>query len=271
MLYYHEKTVAGGESMGNNTKKFVLTGLMTSLVFVLTFIFPIPVPYTSGYIHLGDSMIYISVIVLGPVYGAFASGVGSMLADLLAGYAHYAIPTLVIKSFMALIMGLIMSGRTKKASTYSVVTALTVWLFFSAGSIIYLKSQVRSIGFDQLVSIIAGADATQEAIADTSRMVSNLPLYLTAGLGLLLVALTLISWFISRHDGQKAFGLKAIIGMSAAGMCMVMGYFLVESFMYSPISALLSVPMNMIQFFAGVITASLLAPAITKMRLYRYR
>ena len=58
--------------MNRNTRKYVLTGLLTALIFALTFVFHIPVPYTSGYIHLGDSMIYIS-IVLGPFFGAFAS------------------------------------------------------------------------------------------------------------------------------------------------------------------------------------------------------
>ncbi|MGI6621801.1 MAG: hypothetical protein GX227_02320 [Clostridiaceae bacterium] len=252
--------------MGSKTKKFVLTGLMTSLVFVLTFIFPVPVPYTSGYIHLGDSMIYISVIILGPYFGAFASGVGSMLADLLAGYAQYAVPTLIIKSFMAFIMGLILSGKTRKTTIYSVITALSVWLAFSAGSVIYLNKQIHSIGFDELVGMIAGTDATQEAITSTARLVKNLPLYLTIGLGLLIVVLSAISWLMSKHDGHKVFSLKAVIGMSAAGMCMVMGYFLAESLMYTPIAALLSVPMNMIQFFAGVITAGIFAPAITKLK-----
>lgn len=255
--------------MGSKTRKFVLTGLMTSLVFVLTFIFPIPVPFTSGYIHLGDSMIYISVIILGPFFGAFASGVGSMLADLLAGYAQYAIPTLIIKSTMALVMGLIISGKTRKSSVYSTITALTVWLAFSAGSVIYLKNQINSLGFEALVEKIAGADANQEAINHATGLVNNLPLYLSLGLGLLIVILSAIAYLVSKRDGNKLFSLKAAIGMSAAGMCMVMGYFFVESFMYTPIAALLSVPMNMIQFFAGVIAASLFAPAITKIKVHQ--
>jgi len=253
--------------MAGSTRKFVLTGLMTSLVLVLTFILPVPVPYTSGYIHLGDSMIYISVIILGPVYGAFASGVGSMLADLLAGYAQYAIPTLVIKSLMAMIMGLILSGRTKKASFCSAGAAVAVWFVFTAGSVVYLKSMVSSKGIDALVSIIAGEKAAEEAAANAARMVNNLPVYLSVSLAILIAVLSLIAWFITKKDGYKAFTLRAVIGMSAAGMCMVLGYFTVESFMYSPIAALMSVPMNMIQFFAGVVTASLLAPVAGKFKI----
>lgn len=257
----------GGKALNNNTKKFVLTGLMTALVFVLTFIFPIPVPYTSGYIHLGDSMIYISVIVLGPIYGAFASGVGSMLADLLAGYAQYALPTLIIKSLMALIMGLIIKGKTKKTFTGSAITALLIWMGFTSGSIIFLRNQIAIIGQQNLINMVAGSDADQATIDRTARIVENLPLYMVTGMILLIVILSCMAFILSKRHENKTFNIKATIGMSIAGMCMVMGYFTVETFMYSPVAALLSVPMNMIQFFAGIMAASLFAPAMRKARL----
>jgi len=254
--------------LSKNTKKYVFTGLMTALIFALTFLFHIPVPYTSGYIHLGDSMIYISVIVLGPFFGAFASGVGSMLADLLSGYAHYAIPTLIIKSIMALIMGLLLSGRTKKATITSMFAALAVWIAFSVSSVIYLKNQIASIGKVNLVNTLAGADADFETLNRTSRIIENFPVYLTFGLVILLVTLSVLANLISKRDGNNVLNMKAILGMSGAGMCMVIGYYLVESFMYSPIAALMSIPMNMIQFFAGVIAASFFMPAIRKAQLY---
>lgn len=257
--------------MNRNTRKYVLTGLLTALIFALTFVFHIPVPYTAGYIHLGDSMIYISVIVLGPFFGAFASGVGSMLADLISGYAQYAFPTLIIKSIMALIMGLLLSGRTKKATTTSVFAALAVWIAFSVSSVIYLKNQIASIGKVNLVNTLAGADADLDTLNRTSLIIENFPVYLTIGLVVLLVTLSLLAYLISKRDGNNFFNLKAIMGMGAAGMCMVMGYFLVESFMYSPVAALMSIPMNMIQFFAGVTAAGLFMPAIRKAQLYSER
>ncbi|NLX64177.1 MAG: ECF transporter S component [Clostridiaceae bacterium] len=257
--------------MGKNTKKYIITGLMTAFVFALTFVFHIPVPYTSGYIHLGDSMIYLSVIILGPFFGAFASGIGSMLADLLAGYAHYAVPTLIIKSVMAIIMGLLLSGRTKKAAVASVLSSLAVWIAFSAGSIIYLKNQIAIIGKENLVNSLSGTDADLETIQQTSRIIDNFPVYLTAGLAVLIITLSVLSYFISKRGGNDIFNMKAIFGMSGAGMCMVIGYFIVESFMYSPIAALMSVPMNMIQFFAGVTAAGIFMPAIKKARLYADR
>ena len=43
-----------------------------------------PVPFTRGYIHLGDSMIFIAAILFGWRVGALAGGLGSALADVVA-------------------------------------------------------------------------------------------------------------------------------------------------------------------------------------------
>ncbi len=253
--------------MEKSTKKYVLTGLMTSLVFVLTFLVKIPVPYTSGYIHLGDSMIYVSVILLGPVFGAFASGVGSMLADITGGFLQYALPTLIIKALMALVMGLILSGKTRKASITSVVAACSVWIAFSAGTLVYLTKQIQLIGQSQIIGEIVGADADAATLTQANKTLNQLPLYLTVGIAALILILAIAAYFISKREGSKVFTIKAIVGMTAAGMCMVMGYFLVESFMYTPVAAILSIPMNLVQFFGGVTAASLFVPAIQKAGL----
>ncbi|MCX7772962.1 MAG: ECF transporter S component [Clostridia bacterium] len=253
--------------MSGNTRKYVLTGLMTALVFVLTFLVKIPVPYTSGYIHLGDSMIYLSVIVLGPFYGAFASGVGSMLSDILGGYAQYAIPTLVIKSLMALIMGLVLSGKTRRASVTSIVSAFLVWVAFSAGTMLYLQGQIQRIGESKLVTDIAGPTADAATIKSTTDVLHLLPLYFIVGVAATIAIFSIAFYFFSKRDGNQVFTVRAIVGMTAAGMCMVMGYFVVESFMYSPVAAIFSVPMNMVQFFGGVTAASIFAPAVKRASL----
>lgn len=250
----------------SSLKKYILTGLMTALVFVLTFLIKIPVPYTSGYIHLGDSMIYISVMILGPVFGAFASGVGSMLADIVGGYVQYALPTLIIKSLMAFIMGLVLSGKTRKSSVVSAITSITVWMVFSGGIVFYLRSQINKAGQDNIIKEVAGADADADALRQTAEALKNLPIYILIGLTVLIVILAAAAWFISMRTSGNGFTVKAILGMSAAGMCMVMGYYLVESFMYSPVTAIFSIPANLIQFFGGIIAAGIFAPAVRRAR-----
>ena len=70
---------------GKNIRKLVLAALLAALTAVATMIIRIPTP-TQGYIHLGDGMVLICGILLGPGLGALAAGIGSMMADLIGGY-----------------------------------------------------------------------------------------------------------------------------------------------------------------------------------------
>ena len=96
------------------TNKLVLTALMVCLVLLATYIIKIPSPFTQGYVHLGDTMVFLSVLLLGKKGGAVAAGLGSALADLLGGYAAYAPWTFLIKALMAFIMGAFIEAATKK-------------------------------------------------------------------------------------------------------------------------------------------------------------
>jgi uncharacterized membrane protein len=89
----------------NKTKKLALNGLLIALVTVATYLIRIPVPTTSGYINAGDSMIFLASILFGPQVGLIAGGLGSALADLLAGYAQYAPITLIVKGLEGWIVG----------------------------------------------------------------------------------------------------------------------------------------------------------------------
>lgn len=101
-------------SRNEKTNKLVLTALMMCLVLLATFSIRIPSPFTQGYVHLGDTMIFLSVLLLGKKGGTVASGLGSALADLLGGYAAYAPWTLLIKGLMAFIMGAFVEATLKK-------------------------------------------------------------------------------------------------------------------------------------------------------------
>lgn len=83
----------------------VMAALMAALTCVATLAFQIPLP-GSGYVHLGDAAVLISGWLLGPVYGAIAAGLGSMLADVFSGYLIYAPATLIIKALSALLAGI---------------------------------------------------------------------------------------------------------------------------------------------------------------------
>lgn len=87
-----------------NFKKLVTSALLAAMTCVATMIIKIPTP-TFGYIHPGDSFVLLCGVILGPLNGALAAGIGSMLSDIFSGYAAWAIPTLVIKAATACIAG----------------------------------------------------------------------------------------------------------------------------------------------------------------------
>ncbi|MGI6151358.1 MAG: ECF transporter S component [Christensenellales bacterium] len=87
----------------SNVQRLAYAGLFTALITCATLI-RLPVPATNGYVNLGDGVIFAAAALLGPFAGV-VGGVGSALADLLAGYSHYALITLIIKGAMGLVAG----------------------------------------------------------------------------------------------------------------------------------------------------------------------
>ena len=70
------------------TARLALCGMMAALIFVATYFVKLPMAMTNGYVHLGDGFILLSASMLG--WAAVpAAAVGSMLADLMGGYAMY--------------------------------------------------------------------------------------------------------------------------------------------------------------------------------------
>ncbi|MEL7654733.1 MAG: ECF transporter S component [Bacillota bacterium] len=118
----------------DRTTKIILTGLMMAMIVVATIVIPIPVPFGTGYIHFGDAMIFLSVLILGWKYGAAASGFGSALADILVGYAIWAPWTLVVKGIMAAVMGLfIVKSMDKQGKSIAGISIYTLMGMILAG------------------------------------------------------------------------------------------------------------------------------------------
>lgn len=101
----------------------VLMGLMTCLVIVSTMFIKIPIPMTQGYVHLGDSMVFLAVLILGKKNGSIAAGVGSAMGDILGGYAFWAPWTLVIKFIMAWILGMFVERFDQKGEIIGMAVA----------------------------------------------------------------------------------------------------------------------------------------------------
>jgi len=91
----------------SKTRQMTVIAVMTALTFVVTWLVKVPIPGTSGgYLNFGDIVIYMGAFLLGGPSAALFAGVGSMFADFAVGAgAVYAVPTLVIKALMGLIVG----------------------------------------------------------------------------------------------------------------------------------------------------------------------
>lgn len=91
------------KNQAKSTRTYVMTALFAALIFVVTaYILHIPTPATGGYIHLGDSFLYLAASVLPTPFAVVAGGIGEALSDALTGSVIYALPTLIIKSAMVL-------------------------------------------------------------------------------------------------------------------------------------------------------------------------
>ena len=88
------------------TRDLTAMAMLAALVCVLTFTVKIPVPATNGYTHLGDCMIFLGVLLLGWRKALPAAAIGAAMSDLLGGYVHWVLPTLLVKGIMVLVMGL---------------------------------------------------------------------------------------------------------------------------------------------------------------------
>lgn len=117
-----------------HTMKIVLTALMMCVIMVAIMFIKIPIPFTQGYVHPGDAMIFLAVLVLGWKYGAVAAAFGGMLGDVMGGFAAWAPWTFCIKGIMAIILGLIIEAVMRKERSRGFVLAVMIAGMVIAGA-----------------------------------------------------------------------------------------------------------------------------------------
>ena len=84
------------------TKYLTLTGLLAACITVMTaYNCHIPVGTNGGYIHLGDTFIYIAAVLLPAPYALAAAAIGGGLADLMTA-PIWAPATIIIKMLLTL-------------------------------------------------------------------------------------------------------------------------------------------------------------------------
>jgi uncharacterized membrane protein len=79
---------------------------MTALTTVATIIIAIPFPTSTGFLNFGDTLVMLSGLLLGPLGGFIAGGVGSAMGDVALSYLHFAPITLVVKGCEGMMVGI---------------------------------------------------------------------------------------------------------------------------------------------------------------------
>jgi uncharacterized membrane protein len=262
-----------------NVEKLILTGLMTALVTVTTIVIPIPVPFTNGYVHPGDGMIFMSVLLLGRRRAAFAAGVGSALADVILGYLIWAPFTLVIKSIMAFVAGLIIEKCAERPRNLviSCVSVPVLWaLFYVAllGFARYLVNLTYNAGTELLATEgaggAAGAVSMTEMLGPTMQYNAHMWSVPMLASALLPVLLILIAAVLRRKE-HISVPPGHIVGMTGGGIFMVFGYYIADGLITGNfMTAAFGIPANIAQFAVGFIIASLLSAALQNTSAKRY-
>ncbi|WP_313119673.1 ECF transporter S component [Proteiniclasticum ruminis] len=248
--------------MKSNIRTLTYTALMTAFVFITTSVIKIPIPFTNGYIHAGDTAIFLGGILLGPVHGAVAAGIGSAMADLLGGYAHWALPTLLIKGLMGFIVGYFSSE--KRNQKHVLWGTSLIWI----GSLFAFIYTAGNTTLETIMENVEGASS----IALAGEIVKNLNTQLLV----VAMGLPLLSLILFKLKDRYGITFSQLVGMIVAGIVMVLGYYVASGIIYGNfLASIFSVPWNIVQFGVGGILAFVINAGLSrspvKRKILQYR
>lgn len=117
-----------------SVKKITFTAVFAALIAVMTAFIKMPTGINEGYLHFGDSMIYLAGCLLGP-YAAIAAAIGGGLADILAGAAVWALPTAIIKACNSIPFIIATAYYVKRKDKHRIIHLSTILMTVVSGLI----------------------------------------------------------------------------------------------------------------------------------------
>ncbi|HID90458.1 TPA: hypothetical protein EYP44_00675 [Candidatus Bathyarchaeota archaeon] len=212
--------------------------IFTALVCVATMMLSIYVPATRGYFNVGETMVYTTALLFGPFIGAFAGGVGSMLADLFLGYVAYAPGTLAIKACEGAVVGLL--ARKRPVGSRSAWRVYTLALGSLAG---FLLALIGASYYSGSMELRLGIPPPEKP------MILVIPPELWYVLGSLVFCIVaLMGFYFEPEFGWIVFSV--LVG----GMEMILGYYLYELMLVGAV-AIVEVVVNIAQMMVGLIVS----------------
>ncbi len=111
----------------SKVRYLTMTGLLAALITIMTaYVCHIPIGMNGGYLHFGDSLIYMTAVLLPRPYALVAAAIGGGMADILTA-PIWAPATVIIKMLIALPF----SNKSTKILTKRNVIAAIVAYFIS--------------------------------------------------------------------------------------------------------------------------------------------
>ena len=209
--------------------------MFIAVVCVATVILKIDIPATRGFFNVGDSMVYVTALLFGPVIGGIAGGIGSSLADILLGAPWYAPGTLVVKGVEGLIVGYL--GHKVRPRIETSIR----WEMFSSFLGVSLGAIVCYLGLTYYVGIFGNF------------VIEKLFWVVVATL----LGISIAYFGISR----KSIVNWQIVSIICGGIEMIIGYYLYETLILPlifpewEIIAIVEVPFNIGQALIGLVMA----------------
>ena len=230
------------------SRTIAATAVFTAFVAAVTMAFAVYIPATKGYFDIGEIMVYVVAILMGPYVGAFAGGVGSAISDAILA-PQYAPGTLVIKGLEGLIVGYLTNMKTFELTRKR-------WLGISGGLGAVVSFLISYLG----IYYLSGPQQLYLGFSSGP----------TTTIGPQFSASFTVPWEVWPVIGGITFigivfaGLKldaklgwTILSILAGGSEMVAGYFLFESIglQLGFVTAGVEVPINAGQVLVGLVVA----------------
>lgn len=169
-----------------NIRMIAAGASLAAMTCVATMVIKIPTP-TMGYVHPGDCFVLLAGFTLGSVTGGISAGIGSMLSDLLGGYAAWAPGTFIIKFLTAYVAALVfrvLSGNNNMRLPMKAVLA------GAAGEIVMITGY-----FLYNILVITVINSGSEAVAvgaAVTQSAAEIPFNIAQGLTGIVLAAALI-------------------------------------------------------------------------------
>jgi uncharacterized membrane protein len=225
------------ENPSRTALKLALAAVFAALVFIATYSFVVYIPVTGGYFNLGEAGIYIAALFFGPLVGAFAGGIGAMVADLIVAPV-FAPGTLIIKAVEGALVGFLakkLTGQTSKPSwrICTVLLGFVIGITFALTGVFYYSGNVE---------LYIGIPPPQ------TPYVIFIPAELWYIIGSIVA--TTIVYASLKIEPQIVWSIFSII---IGGLVMVIGYFFYEQVVLGKTAAVFEIPINIGQMLIGLI------------------